>query len=76
MCSITDGTLEHSPACARVHVTALKTHGVAGEATAPRVTWALRADETCARSHWQEPDLHLLPFFTLLNARACNTIKH
>jgi hypothetical protein len=36
--------LNHS-LCARAHVTALKTHGAAGEAMAARAT---RADETCA----------------------------
>jgi hypothetical protein len=35
------GALDRS-LCARAHVTALKTHGVAGEAMAARATWALR----------------------------------
>ena len=34
---------------ARAHVTALKTHGPAGEAMAARATWALQANEECAR---------------------------
>ena len=33
--------------CARVHLTALKTHGTAGEVMAAKVTRALRADEAC-----------------------------
>ena len=47
MCSIARSVLERSPMCARAQVTALKTHGPAGEAMAAR---AMQADKACARS--------------------------
>jgi hypothetical protein len=69
--------------CARVHVTALKTHGAAGEAMAARAMWA---DEASARSHplgssalvGAKTSLFALfhHFNISLNARTCNTIKH
>jgi hypothetical protein len=37
--------------CAQAHVTALKTHGTMGEVMAARATWALQANEACARLH-------------------------
>jgi hypothetical protein len=72
--------------CARAHVTALKTHGVAGEAMASREMRALRADEACARlchlgsSALARARYSLFAIFhhfnRSLNARTCNTIKH
>jgi hypothetical protein len=60
----------------------LKTHGAAGEAMVARAMWALRLtrhalDRTpWARAHWQGPNLHFLPFFTLLTAIWCKDLQH
>jgi hypothetical protein len=72
--------------CDRVHVIALKTQGTAGEVMAARATWALRADETYARSRplgssalvGARSSLFALfyPFNLSLNARTCNTIEY
>jgi hypothetical protein len=80
--SIVGGALDHS-LCARVHVIALKTHSVVGEAMAVRAT---QADEACARSHplglsalagaRSSPFVLFHPFNLSLNARTCNTVEH
>jgi hypothetical protein len=72
--------------CARAHVTALKTHGVAGEAMAARATRALWADKACTRSCplgssaliGARSSLFALfhHFNRSLNIKTCNTIKH
>ena len=72
--------------CARVHITALKTHSTVGEVMAVRTMQALWADEACARSRplgssalvEARSSLFALfrPFNCNLNAMTYNTIKH